>query len=233
MAVKYDDQSEYQGKLAPATTEYPYGEPRNITTSGDGTGTPWRALGIKDTWGFLAKLLKVGGGITPSNNPDNAVTSQYFEGLANARWDEDTPYHAGTVVTASDGNQYKAVVNSTGVDPTGVADRTQWVQYPYEERSNVNGEYKIYHDGAIEQWGVTANTDGTGSVIVTLPLEMPSADYHVYFTDRTTSASTPSAIAKFGFVFDVSTTTTFRAIAALPDGSPAANDSAEFYVKSK
>ena len=70
----------YPGKVGPSTPQYPYGEPRDVITNGDGTGTPWQAELIKDVYGLLQAIL-TGADITPSNTADNAVTSQYLDGL--------------------------------------------------------------------------------------------------------------------------------------------------------
>ncbi len=72
--------TEYPGKVGGSTPQYPYGEPRDVITNGDGTGTPWQAELIKDIYGLLQAIL-TGANITPSNTADNAVTSQYLEGL--------------------------------------------------------------------------------------------------------------------------------------------------------
>lgn len=81
-------------KVDPASTEYPYGEPRNVTVSGDGTGTPWDAAWVKDFAGFQQSSLKAAG-IVPDGSNDEVGASQYFQahkmlasGLAN--WGVDT-----------------------------------------------------------------------------------------------------------------------------------------------
>ena len=70
----------YPGKVAPASTNYPYGSARNVTTSNDGTGTPWEEAIVNDIVGFQQALL-VAADITPSETPDNAVNSQYLQSL--------------------------------------------------------------------------------------------------------------------------------------------------------
>lgn len=78
MAIVLSDQ--YPGKTAGPTTNYPQGEPRNVTTPGDGTGTPWEAAIVKDIVGFQQALLKAAN-ITPSGQPDNANVSQYLAAI--------------------------------------------------------------------------------------------------------------------------------------------------------
>ena len=70
----------YPGKTAGNTADYPYGQARNITTPGDGTGTPWEAAIVNDDQGMKQALL-TNAGITPSGTPDTADESQYFEAM--------------------------------------------------------------------------------------------------------------------------------------------------------
>ncbi len=67
-------------KVGAATAAWPFGEPRNVTAPGDGTGTPWREDLGKDLIGF-AHFLALEGGITPNNVSDTALASQIVEGL--------------------------------------------------------------------------------------------------------------------------------------------------------
>lgn len=70
--------TKYPGKSAPATPAYPLGSARNITTPGDGTGTPLEESWLNDLFGFQQALIN-GSGLTPSGVPDTAETSQYLE----------------------------------------------------------------------------------------------------------------------------------------------------------
>lgn len=76
MAISIDEQ--YPGKTAGTSTEYPLGKARNVTTPGDGTGTPWEQAIVNDDQGFKQALLAAAG-ITPSGVPDTAIVSQYLE----------------------------------------------------------------------------------------------------------------------------------------------------------
>lgn len=78
MAIRIVDQ--YPGKTAGVTPEYPQGKAQNVTTPGDGTGTPWEAAIVNDDQGFKQALLKAAG-INPSGAPDTANTSQYLRAL--------------------------------------------------------------------------------------------------------------------------------------------------------
>ena len=56
----------YPTQMLPASSpNWPYGEPKNIVTAGDGTGTPWEAEVVKDirlksTYFFAACLVTIG-----------------------------------------------------------------------------------------------------------------------------------------------------------------------------
>lgn len=71
---------QYPGKVGTATPSWPFGEPRNITTPGDGTGTPWEAAIVKDTEALKQSLLTAAG-ITPSGTPDTVAVNQIMQGL--------------------------------------------------------------------------------------------------------------------------------------------------------
>ena len=78
MAIDLEDT--YPGKVNPASPAWPFGQPRNITIPGDGTGTPWEQSIIRDTEGFKQALLTAAG-LTPSGVPDTAQVSQYLQSL--------------------------------------------------------------------------------------------------------------------------------------------------------
>ncbi len=70
----------YPGKVATPTSEYPDGKAQNITSPGDGTGTPWEAKLVNDIFGFQ-QFITAKAGITPNGTPDNATASQQFDAL--------------------------------------------------------------------------------------------------------------------------------------------------------
>lgn len=78
MAISINDQ--YPGKTAGVNADYPQGQARNITTPGDGTGTPWEAAIVNDDQGFKQAILAEAG-VAPSGTPDTAVDSQYLDAL--------------------------------------------------------------------------------------------------------------------------------------------------------
>lgn len=70
----------YPGKTAAPDADYPYGRARNVSTPGDGTGTPWEAALVNDLFGFQQALLE-GAGIVPSGTPERVGQSQYLQSL--------------------------------------------------------------------------------------------------------------------------------------------------------
>jgi len=72
--------SKYPGQVAVDATNYPHGKARNVTVTGDGTGTPWEQDLVNDWLGFDEALVAAGS-VTPSGNPDTAVVSQRLEAL--------------------------------------------------------------------------------------------------------------------------------------------------------
>lgn len=100
-------ETQYPGKIAPSTPDYPYGAARNITVPGDGTGTPWEAALVNDVFGFQQALL-AGAGVVPSGTPDKVGASQYLEALKKtptiasaAVFDSVASLKTGTAITAS------------------------------------------------------------------------------------------------------------------------------------
>lgn len=61
---------------------YPYGSARNVTVSGDNTGTPFIASLQNDIIGLQQYLLSEAG-VTPSGSPDTVLDSQQFTALWN------------------------------------------------------------------------------------------------------------------------------------------------------
>jgi hypothetical protein len=62
------------------TAAYPYGAARDITVTGDGTGTPWNEQNLNDIYGFQQAMLW-DADIVPSGSPDEVGASQYLEAL--------------------------------------------------------------------------------------------------------------------------------------------------------
>jgi len=71
--------TDYAGQID-TDAQYPQGKAKNVTIQGDGTGTPLEKAWVNDIWGFLQQLLAQAG-ITPSGNPDEVGTSDYWDAL--------------------------------------------------------------------------------------------------------------------------------------------------------
>lgn len=118
---------------------YPWGSARDVTVSGDRTGTPWTADVLNDFWGF-ASAVYVSGDITPDNDPEQANDSEIFLGLQRScghpgevvAWTGPTSYLTsgkirllpltGQVVTIADYSQLCAAVYvGDGNNPTAPA----------------------------------------------------------------------------------------------------------------
>lgn len=109
-------ESQYPGKIDPATAAYPYGKARNITVPGDGTGTPWEAALVNDIFGFQQALLNLAS-ITPNGTPDSATASQYLDAVLSiigtrgyssiANMVADTSLKSGNLVFTFDGDRFE------------------------------------------------------------------------------------------------------------------------------
>jgi len=77
-----DPSVSYPGKIGTPSADYPYGSAQNITSPGDGTGTPWEAALVNDIFGFQQELLSKGS-IVPTGNPEKVNASQYLDALRN------------------------------------------------------------------------------------------------------------------------------------------------------
>lgn len=75
-----DPESAFPGKITASSAEYPFGKARNITTPGDGTGTPWDQLILNDIFGFQQALLS-SAAVVPTGAPDEVGASQYLDAL--------------------------------------------------------------------------------------------------------------------------------------------------------
>lgn len=95
----------FPGQIKPATPEYPYGEAQNITTPGDGKGTPFKASLVNDIFGWQQALLSAAD-IVPSGLPEKATASQYLEAMNKINASKAGKYTTplfDTVLSAKDG----------------------------------------------------------------------------------------------------------------------------------
>lgn len=61
-------------------THYPQGKARNVTASGDHTGTPLEKDWLNDWFGFQQAAV-LAGGVTPSGSPDTATASDVLNAV--------------------------------------------------------------------------------------------------------------------------------------------------------
>ena len=78
MAIKPNEL--FIGKITDPDAAYPLGSARNVTTPGDGTGTPLVADLLNDIFGFQQSLLSAAG-LTANGNPDSVNNSQYKDAI--------------------------------------------------------------------------------------------------------------------------------------------------------
>ena len=150
MAIRKD--IEYPGRWLAATTAYPMGEAKNRTTATSKDGSYLEKKWIQDYEAFFGALLNAAG-VSPNGNVDTAEASQFFDAIINKRWTEFGNYSVGTIVTASDGNQYYCNQangrDTTPVDP--VSDTLDnWRQFPFEKITNANGTAIKHYNGDLE-----------------------------------------------------------------------------------
>lgn len=70
----------FPGKTAGTSPEYPYGKARDVSSPGDGTGTPLKAAWLNDWFGLQQQLLSLAG-ITPSGVADAVGACQVWDAL--------------------------------------------------------------------------------------------------------------------------------------------------------
>lgn len=112
-------ETQYPGKIAPATPAYPFGAARNITVPGDGTGTPWEQALVNDIFGFQQRLLTLAG-LTPTGTPDTAENSQYYsalQALGVFEYDPDRTYGSGEWAFTTEAVYQSLTPSNQGNDP--------------------------------------------------------------------------------------------------------------------
>ena len=181
MAIKPSD--EYPGKTVAPSAEYPQGSAQNITTPGDGTGTPLLASWLNDLWGFLQSLLNADG-TTPTGSPDEVGASQYFDALPIAiepannfglfdRWNADRiQYIANQGASLSLPElTIPAIKASKGMEGIFL-----------EARLTSDSEWVLMKDDTVDR-----TTDGTGTVVSKTLAQIQALDAgtwkNAYFAD--------------------------------------------------
>lgn len=171
---------QYPGKISPGDADYPYGSARNVTTPGDGTGTPWEAAIVNDWIGFFQTMLTKTG-IVPSGTPDNVNASQYYQALEEfikssdfidfvGRFDVGD---RGTATNSSDPvvnvnrnvDDSAAGVNGHCFSDSSLVDRSGGVSYAsYDARFDVEGTESYGHFAPFQN-GMVYNSSGNTSIM--------------------------------------------------------------------
>jgi len=155
MAIKPD--SLFTGKIAAASTDYPLGSARNVTTPGDGTGTPFLADLVNDIFGFQQALLAEAG-ITPSESPDTAVASQYLGSLRALL----APFIASTTALisgTSDSLPVGTVMTTGGYTSPGDGYGARWVKTATTgviSQSPTQLQNALLNDAGGSQWALVS-----------------------------------------------------------------------------
>lgn len=114
----------FAGKINPSDADYPYGSARNITTPGDGTGTPWDSALVNDLFGFQQALLN-DAGIVPSGTPDKLGASQYLQSLFKSSGLVRANYTVLRLVTSSElSDLTNCLLTTDGIDGPFVLDKS-------------------------------------------------------------------------------------------------------------
>lgn len=180
----------FPGKIDPADAEYPFGKARNITTPGDGTGTPFVANLVNDMFGLFQALL-TNTGVIPSGVPDTVLVSQYYTALEEFIKSSDFidfvgRFNVGDGGTATNSSDPMVNVNRN-VDNTALTgnahcfsdsstvDRTGTVAYgSYDARFHVNGS-EDYNHFAPFQNGMVYNSSGNVGIMYGF-IDVPRCD---------------------------------------------------------
>ncbi|ARB06263.1 hypothetical protein SppYZU01_26 [Shewanella phage SppYZU01] len=152
-------ETQYPGKIAPSSADYPYGSARNVTVPGDGTGTPWEAAIVKDWMGFFQKIL-VEGGVVPSGAPDTVNASDYW----NASFGRLATVVGASLVGTQQNETVQQALVSRAVRFDTVADMLAAVWLD----SLADGAYVTTLSEAlpvVAVWRVTSSDPGTGRVL--------------------------------------------------------------------
>lgn len=72
--------TEYPGRVAAASADYPYSSSKNETSPGAGDGTPYELARANDIFGLQQALLAAAS-IVPSGNADTALVSEYMQAI--------------------------------------------------------------------------------------------------------------------------------------------------------
>lgn len=167
MAIRPEDK--YPGQTVTGDGGYPHGKARNITVSGDGTGTPLEQAWLNDLWGLLQSLLEHAA-ITPSGTPDEVGASQYLTGLrqllraqAVRNWSVRSP------LAGSGATRFHAV-GAGSFDFAGQSNQANWRVAGAATNSNIQHSagghrWSESHPGSVTMFDVYHRSHGSSTWI--------------------------------------------------------------------
>ena len=144
--------TQYPGKIAAASGDYPYGQAQNITTPSDGTGTPWEAALVNDLFGLQQALLK-SAAIVPSGTPEKVGASEYLQAIVELA--SGRAYHYDESGVAN------AYVLDVRTDQQGPSNLYDGLRIKFKPGFNNTGASTVNPDGL----GVISLRDQNGSVL--------------------------------------------------------------------
>lgn len=200
MAINFN--ANYTPNVNPPDTDYTYGSAKNVTTPGDGTGTPLDKVWINDILGFLQYTLKKGSvSISGAGTPDTVNQSDYHDAMRLScgypglivplGLNADPATFAGLRILLLDGSgvltaAYPSLVTNTYVGNTlnATADCFYRASDPAGAIRATAGNYFILPDmrGRFLRGldtGALRDVDGSGRI--TGSYQVPSIDEHKHF----------------------------------------------------
>ena len=138
------------------------------------------------------------------NEQDRKLLELKTDGVAS--WDAGISYFANrSTVTGSDGNLYKCKIDNAGVDPVGDVTGAWVIDIVVTTSgSNANGDYRVWSDGTIEQWGIVVT--GLAPSVGTFPIPFTTASA-IKITGC--GGANTSALGRFSIRLNAITTTQF------------------------
>jgi hypothetical protein len=138
------------------------------------------------------------------NEQDRKLLELKTDGVAS--WDAGVSYFANrSTVTGGDGNLYKCKIDNAGVEPVGDVTGAWVIDIVVTTSgSNANGDYRVWSDGTIEQWGIVAT--GVAPSVGTFPIPFTAAS-GIKITGC--GGANTAALGRFSIRLNAITTTQF------------------------
>ncbi len=196
-----DVSARYPGQVGTADSGYPHGKAQNVTTEGDGTGTPLEQDLVNDIFGLQQSLLAEAG-LTPTDTPDRVGACQqldaikYLADMAHLKFnvvlrgatglglvDESDAFTATETALADEGGGAVFLPPGTYLLPA------TWVKNPKVDWVAIDGTVTVKVYGAPGVYGeifnITAGTNGHELLIQGIDFEADADNTGVLFSDPT------------------------------------------------